>query len=344
MYDSAAKPIIESVLDGFNGTIFAYGQTSSGKTHTMQGPSIEDIELQGIIPRMVRTVFTRIENASEDIMFSVHVSMVEIYNEKIKDLIDPSKDNLRIHEKQGKGVYLNDVSEIYIESENQIYDLMRLGNSNRAISATNMNAESSRSHSIFILTITQNNTADLSCKVGKLYLVDLAGSERIAKTGAEGQTLDEAKSINQSLTTLGKVINALTDKKIKHIPYRESKLTRMLSESLGGNSKTCLIVTCSPHPFNDQETLSTCRFGQRARSIKNNAKVNREYTIPELRRLLEAAEKEIETYKMQIVVLEQEVEKLGGTIPEGDELLARATEEKKKLEDLQDKMEEAELA
>lgn len=318
MYDAAAKPIIESVLDGFNGTIFAYGQTSSGKTHTMQGPNIEDIELQGIIPRMVRTVFTRIENASADIMFSVHVSMVEIYNERIKDLIDPSKDNLRIHEKQGKGVYLQDVNEQYIESENQIYDLMRLGNKNRSTAATNMNAESSRSHSIFILTITQNNTADLSCKIGKLYLVDLAGSERISKTGAEGQTLDEAKSINQSLTTLGKVIKALTDKKTNHIPYRESKLTRMLSESLGGNSKTCLIITCSPHPYNDQETLSTCRFGQRARSIKNNAKVNREYTIPELRKLLEIAEKDIESFKMQIVVLENELEKLGGTIPEGD--------------------------
>ena len=298
VYDAAAKPIIDSVLEGFNGTIFAYGQTSSGKTHTMQGPDIENIELQGIIPRMVRTLFTRIENASEDIVFTVHVSMVEIYNERIKDLIDPTKDNLRIQNKAGKGVYLQDVHQEHINSEDQIYSLMRVGNSNRAISATNMNAESSRSHSIFILTITQNNTADLSCKVGKLYLVDLAGSERIAKTGAEGQTLDEAKSINQSLTTLGKVINALTDSKIHHIPYRESKLTRMLSESLGGNSKTCLIITCSPHPFNDQETLSTCRFGKRARSIKNNAKVNREYTIPELRKLLEASEKEIENYKM----------------------------------------------
>ena len=247
---------------------------------------------------MVRTVFTRIENASEDIMFSVQVSMVEIYNERIRDLIGPSKDNLRIHEKSGKGVYLQDVSEVAIESEQMIYELMRLGNSNRAISATNMNAESSRSHSIFILTVTQNNTVDLSCKVGKLYLVDLAGSERIAKTGAEGQTLDEAKSINQSLTTLGKVIKALTTRSINHIPYRESKLTRMLSESLGGNSKTCLIITCSPHPYNDQETLSTCRFGHRARSIKNNAKVNREYTIPELRKLLEVAEKDIENYKM----------------------------------------------
>ena len=281
----------------------------------MQGPDIEDIELQGITPRMVRTVFHRIEHASEDIMFSVHVSMVEIYNERIKDLIDPSKDNLRIHEKQGKGVYLQDVSEIFIEGEQQVYELMQLGNQNRSTAATNMNAESSRSHSIFILTITQNNTVDMSCKVGKLYLVDLAGSERISKTGAEGTTLDEAKSINQSLTTLGKVIKSLIDKNSSHIPYRESKLTRMLSESLGGNSKTCLIITCSPHPFNDQETLSTCRFGQRARSIKNNAKVNREYTIPELRKLLEKSEKEVETCRMQIVVLEQELEKHGGVVP-----------------------------
>ena len=145
---------------------------------------------------MVRTVFTRIENASEDIVFNVTVSMVEIYNERIKDLLDPAKDNLRIHEKAGKGVYLQDVTENYIESEEQVYQIMRHGNDNRAVASTNMNSESSRSHSIFILTVTQNNTADLSCKVGKLYLVDLAGSERISKTGAEGQTLDEAKSIN----------------------------------------------------------------------------------------------------------------------------------------------------
>ena len=154
VYDTAAKPIIDSVMEGFNGTVFAYGQTSSGKTHTMQGPNIEDIELQGIIPRMVRTVFNQIETASEAIEFTVKVSMVEIYMEKIKDLIDPSKDNLRVHEDKQKGVYLQDVSEKYIADENEVYELMKLGNSNRSISATLMNAESSRSHSIFILTIT----------------------------------------------------------------------------------------------------------------------------------------------------------------------------------------------
>jgi len=150
-----------------------------------------------------------------------------------------------------------------------------------------MNAESSRSHSMFVMTITMNNLDDGSCKTGKLYLVDLAGSEKISKTGAVGQTLEEAKNINKSLTTLGKVIVALTDKKVTHIPYRESKLTRILSESLGGNSKTLLIITCSPHPFNDSESLSTMRFGARARNIKNAPKVNKEYTIPELKRLLE---------------------------------------------------------
>jgi kinesin family protein 5 len=148
-----------------------------------------------------------------------------------------------------------------------------------------------------------NNADDGSSKTGKLYLVDLAGSEKIGKTGAVGQTLEEAKSINKSLTTLGKVIVALTDKKATHIPYRESKLTRILTESLGGNSKTCLIVTCSPHPYNDAETLSTLRFGQRARNIKNTPKVNREYTVPELKKLLDKAEDKIKALESKIRIL-----------------------------------------
>ena len=150
-----------------------------------------------------------------------------------------------------------------------------------------------------------NNVDEGSSKTGKLYLVDLAGSERVGKTGAQGQTLEEAKGINKSLTTLGKVIVALTDKKATHIPYRESKLTRILTESLGGNSKTCLIVTCSPHPFNDAETLSTLRFGQRARNIKNTPKVNREYTVPELKKLLDKAEAQISTLEKKIKVMTQ---------------------------------------
>lgn len=174
------------MLEGFNGTIFAYGQTSSGKTHTMQGPNIGDIELQGIVPRMVRTVFNRIENADENIEFTVKVSMCEIYNEKIKDLQNPKADNLKIHEEKGKGIYIQDIVEKYCCDETDVYDVMKMGNSNRAIASTNMNAESSRSHSMFVLTITMKDNTTDSLKTGKLYLVDLAGSEKIGKTGAQG--------------------------------------------------------------------------------------------------------------------------------------------------------------
>lgn len=174
------------MLEGFNGTIFAYGQTSSGKTHTMQGPDIEDLEMQGIIPRMVRTVFARIETAGEHLEFTVKISMIEIYMEKIRDLLDPTKDNLAVHEEKSKGIYIADVTETYVTDERDVYGIMKLGQSNRSIAATNMNAESSRSHSIFILTVTQSNLEDMSCKTGKLFLVDLAGSEKISKTGATG--------------------------------------------------------------------------------------------------------------------------------------------------------------
>lgn len=168
---------------------------------------------------------------------------------------------------------------------------MEMASRTRAIASTNMNERSSRSHMLFILTISQNNTDDLSAKTGKLYLVDLAGSEKVGKTGAEGKLLDQAKKINASLAALGKVINSLTDGKSTHIPYRDSKLTRVLQESLGGNSKTSLIVTCSPHSNNIAETVSTLRFGVSAKKIKNKPKINKEFTVPELQNLLEKAEK-----------------------------------------------------
>jgi kinesin family protein 5 len=175
-----------------------------------------------------------------------------------------------------------------------------------------MNAESSRSHSIFILTVTQRNLESLSEKTGKLYLVDLAGSEKVGKTGAEGQTLDEAKTINKSLTALGMVINALTDTSASHIPYRDSKLTRVLQESLGGNSRTTLIINCSPSPYNEAETLGTLRFGQRAKKIKNNAKVNQELSITELKANLGRAEKEISRLGELVAALNDELIALRG--------------------------------
>jgi kinesin family protein 5 len=157
VYNVAAKPIIESVMDGFNGTVFAYGQTGSGKTFTMQGPEIEDLEMQGIVPRMVRTVFNRIDNSSENIEFTVKVSMMEIYMEKIRDLLDPTKVNLKVRVDKAKGIYVGDLTERYIASDLDVYDVMRIGNENRKVASTSMNDQSSRSHSIFVMTVGQTN-------------------------------------------------------------------------------------------------------------------------------------------------------------------------------------------
>nr|BAN16545.1 ADB2008819 [Acytostelium subglobosum] len=297
VYDDAAKPVIEDIMLGYNGTIFVYGQTSSGKTHTMQGPSIDDAELKGVIPRMINTVFECINKADQNVEFIVKASYIEIYMEKIRDLLDVRKDNLRVREEKGKGVWVEGTTEVYIYREEDILEVMRTGQANRAIAETKMNAESSRSHSIFILSIQQKNLKEGSNKHGKLYLVDLAGSEKVAKTGAQGLTLDEAKMINKSLSSLGNVINSLTDGKSAHIPYRDSKLTRVLQESLGGNSRTTLIINCSPSSYNEVETVSTLRFGNRAKNIKNKAKINQERSAAELKILLAKAEKEIESLK-----------------------------------------------
>lgn len=266
----------------------------------MQGPSIDDAELKGIIPRMINTVFEGVMKADENIEFLVKASYLEIYMEHIRDLLDVRRDNLKIREDKQKGIWVEGATEVYVSKEQDVLDIIRTGQSNRAIAFTKMNAESSRSHSIFVLNISQKNLKDGSSKSGKLYLVDLAGSEKVGKTGAQGTTLDEAKMINKSLSALGNVINALTDGKSGHIPYRDSKLTRILQESLGGNSRTTLIINCSPSSYNEAETLSTLRFGNRAKSIKNKAKVNQERSAAELKALLSKAEAEIERLKAYI--------------------------------------------
>jgi len=307
VYEYAAKPVVEDIMKGYNGTIFVYGQTSSGKTHTMQGPSIDDQQLRGIIPRMNSTIFEGVQNADQNIEFLVKASYIEIYKEKIRDLLDNSKGNLQVREEKTKGIWVDGATEVYVSSEQDVLDVIRTGSQNRAIAETKMNSESSRSHSIFILTVNQKNLADLSNKTGKLYLVDLAGSEKVEKTGAQGNTLDEAKMINKSLSALGNVINALTDGKSSHVPYRDSKLTRVLQESLGGNSRTTLVINCSPASYNEAETLSTLRFGTRAKSIKNSAKVNAERSVGELKILLAKAEKEIARLQETITALQEEV-------------------------------------
>jgi kinesin family protein 5 len=242
---------------------------------------------------------------------------MEIYMERIRDLLAPQHDNLPIHEEKNRGVYVKGLLEIYVSSVDEVFEVMRRGGMARAVAATNMNQESSRSHSIFVITITQKNVETGSAKSGQLFLVDLAGSEKVGKTGASGQTLEEAKKINKSLSALGMVINALTDGKSSHIPYRDSKLTRILQESLGGNSRTTLIINCSPSSYNDAETLSTLRFGTRAKSIKNKAKVNAELSPAELKSMLAKAKTQITSFENYIVSLESEMQlwRGGETVP-----------------------------
>lgn len=343
VYEKAAKPTVEAVMQGFNGTVFAYGQTSSGKTFTMTGPDMGDSEMMGIIPRMVSTVFGQIESSDSKTEFQVKVGYCEIYLEKIKDLLDTGKVNLKVHEDRTRGVYIADLTEEYVSSGDEVHQLMRYGTSNREVGSTQMNAGSSRSHSIFILTVTQTSLSDFSSKTGKLYLVDLAGSEKVGKTGAEGRRLEEAKNINKSLTMLGNVITALTDGKSTHIPYRDSKLTRVLQDSLGGNSKTALIVTCSPSPYNESETISTLRFGIRAKSIKNKPKVNREYTINELKLMLAQAKEELVKKDRIIAALKKSLNSSGIVLPNDEKLAIDPLEEAEEREELKDSIENSEL-
>jgi kinesin family protein 5 len=307
VFDFSIRPTVDDILNGYNGTVFAYGQTGAGKSYTMMGPDIDDEDQKGIIPRIVEQIFTSILTSSGNIEYTVRVSYMEIYMERIRDLLAPQNDNLPIHEEKNRGVYVKGLLEIYVSSVQEVYEVMRRGGTTRAVAATNMNQESSRSHSIFVITVTQKNVETGSSKNGTLFLVDLAGSEKVGKTGASGQTLEEAKKINKSLSSLGNVINALTDGKSTHIPYRDSKLTRILQESLGGNSRTTLIINCSPSSYNDQETMSTLRFGTRAKSIKNKAKVNAELSPTELKIMLKKAQTQITTFENYIASLEGEV-------------------------------------
>lgn len=317
VFEFSIKSTVEDILHGYNGTVFAYGQTGAGKSYTMMGSDIDDDQGKGIIPRIVEQIFASIMSSSNNIEYTVRVSYMEIYMERIRDLLQPQNDNLPIHEEKARGVYVKGMMEIYVTSVREVYDVMKQGGLARAVAATNMNQESSRSHSIFVVTITQKNIETGSAKSGQLFLVDLAGSEKVGKTGASGQTLEEAKKINKSLSALGNVINSLTDGKSQHIPYRDSKLTRILQESLGGNSRTTLIINCSPSSYNDSETLSTLRFGVRAKAIKNKAKINAELSPIELKALLKKAQGQVTTYESYIASLEGEVGQWrnGDTVP-----------------------------
>jgi kinesin family protein 5 len=317
IFDFSIRPTVDDILNGYNGTVFAYGQTGAGKSYTMMGTNIDDDVGRGVIPRIVEQIFESIMTSPSTIEYTVRVSYMEIYMERIRDLLAPQNDNLPVHEEKNRGVYVKGLLEIYVSSVQEVYEVMRRGGNARAVAATNMNQESSRSHSIFVITVTQKNIETGSAKSGQLFLVDLAGSEKVGKTGASGQTLEEAKKINKSLSALGMVINALTDGKSSHVPYRDSKLTRILQESLGGNSRTTLIINCSPSSYNDAETLSTLRFGMRAKSIKNKAKVNAELSPAELKSLLKKAQGQVTNFESYISNLEGEIQlwRSGESVP-----------------------------
>ncbi|CAI7580295.1 hypothetical protein N7533_009876 [Penicillium manginii] len=328
IFDFSVRPTVDDILNGYNGTVFAYGQTGAGKSYTMMGSDIDDDVGKGVIPRIVEQVFASILTSPSNIEYTVRVSYMEIYMERIRDLLVPQNDNLPVHEEKNRGVYVKGLLEVYVSSVQEVYEVMRRGGNSRAVAATNMNQESSRSHSIFVITVSQKNVETGSAKSGQLFLVDLAGSEKVGKTGASGQTLEEAKKINKSLSALGMVINALTDGKSTHIPYRDSKLTRILQESLGGNSRTTLIINCSPSSYNDAETVSTLRFGSRAKAIKNKAKVNAELSPAEMKLLLRKAQTQVTNFESYISALENEVStwRNGDNVPKDQWTPARGNE------------------
>eukprot|EP01137_Pigoraptor_chileana_P025291 Opistho-2@94559 len=282
LYGTAIKPVVESVLEGYNGSVIAYGQTGTGKTYTMEGRYDDD---RGVIPRASEAIFHYIENSNSGSKFLVRISFLEVYNERVYDLLVPTGENLRVREDAKRGVYVEGLSEHIVRNPEDIHDLMRRGSAVRATGCTKANAESSRSHAVFTIVLERSvadagevEPVDNKCViVGKLNLVDLAGSEKLPDLDNGMTRLEECKKINLSLTAFGKVILALTASGEHHTPYRDSKLTRILQDSLGGNCKTTLITTVTPMAPCFAESLNSLKFAYRAKSVKNYAVVNKDH-------------------------------------------------------------------
>lgn len=395
IFDTTARTVVESALQGYNATIFAYGQTGTGKTYTMEGFNRDgSVESRGIIPRAIEQIFGHVHRyACPRVRFLVRASYLQIYNEQISDLLKPERSNLTIREDKRRGVYVEGLSEWVVRSPEEIYGLMERGGTVRATGETKMNEASSRSHAVFIIIVEQSETVyvddhgtemtpeDLSSllitqksvqsragehdpaeiqhlmeqhvrqsfKVGKLNLVDLAGSERVRLSGATGQRLEESKMINKSLSALGNVIAALTDTKPRqHIPYRDSKLTRILEDSLGGNCKTTMMAMISPALESIQETISTLKFANRAKNIRNEARVNEdldqksllrkyERELKRLRAELEAKSKNV-VDKRKLLELDEQRRRA-----EADKMAAIRALESRSLEFMREKEEKKRL-
>lgn len=303
LYDETFRQLVDSVLEGYNGTIFAYGQTGTGKTFTMEGVRSDPV-LRGVIPNSFEHIFTHIARTQNQ-QYLVRASYLEIYQEDIRDLLSKDQSRrLELKERPDTGVYVKDLQSFVCKSVKEIEHVMNVGNQNRAVGATNMNEHSSRSHAIFIVTIECSEPGadgENHIRVGKLNMVDLAGSERQTKTGATGERLKEATKINLSLSALGNVISALVDGKSTHVPYRDSKLTRLLQDSLGGNARTVMVANIGPASYNFEETITTLRYANRAKNIKNKPKINEDPKDALLREFQE-----------EILRLKRELDKRGG--------------------------------
>ncbi|KAI4189543.1 MAG: hypothetical protein L6R41_001397 [Letrouitia leprolyta] len=296
LFNDLGSPLLDNAFQGYNNCIFAYGQTGSGKSYSMMGYGKES----GVIPRICEDMFERITELQQDksLSYTVEVSYLEIYNERVRDLLNPStKGNLKVREHPATGPYVEDLAKLVVRSFPEIQHLMDEGNKARTVAATSMNDTSSRSHAVFTLIVTQRRhdveTSMDTEKVAKISLVDLAGSERATSTRATGARLKEGAEINRSLSTLGRVIAALADlstgkkKNMSMVPYRDSVLTWLLKDSLGGNSMTAMIAAISPADINFEETLSTLRYADSAKRIKNHAVVNEDPNARMIRELKE---------------------------------------------------------
>jgi hypothetical protein len=348
VYEQLGASILKNALQGFNGCLFAYGQTGSGKTYTMMGVPSDP----GVIPRLCRDLFAEVQTcaANGTALITVECSYLEIYNENVRDLLSPVNYKgapLKVRQHPSLGVYVEGLTKMSVQSEAEILKLLDDGGKLRAVASTNMNATSSRSHAILTLVV-KSKRAD--CEVqSMLNLVDLAGSERASATGAEGDTLMEGANINKSLTVLGRCLSGLADASEggtkSHVPFRESQLTWILNESLGGNSKTAMLANISPASINYEETLSTLRFALTVKKIKNNAVVNED---PQ-QKLIRELRAQIQEIKQQIDQLLQERSLLpaGARVPASaepdasdDALLSRLAENEQLMAEAQETAEE----